>query len=847
MYKKTLAERFEGFSTNRDGLTSEKVKENLEIYGENVLDSYDKESIFVVFFRTLKDVLVAILILAAIISFSLGNRTDAYIILFIVIVNSTIGTVQYIKSQNSLNALKKMSPSITLVRRDGEEKIVRARDLVPGDIVIVKTGDIIPADGRLIESVNLFVDESALTGESNPVEKDASFETDENLPLGDRINMLYSSTIVTNGRAEFIVISTGMKTEIGKIAFLISEKDDSTTPLQNKLNKVGIILATIVVLIAIGIFVMGVLNNKSIEEMFFISVSMAVAAIPEGLSAIVTIILSVGVLKLSKENAIVRRLPSVETLGSASVICSDKTGTLTENKMKVNELYSVDGNLQLLMQSFMLCNDSYLNKSNMVIGEPMEASFVTFGIEQGIEYKQLIETFKRVQEISFDSNRKMMTTLHEHQNKYYQYTKGGIDEVISVSTHYLENGEAKELTEDIKEKYINKNDEYTSQGIRVLASAYKTVDNIEDMSEDSLIFLGIISITDPPRESAKESIAICKNAGITTIMITGDHLLTAKSVATELGILDDNHKAITGRELDKMTYEEFKEEFESIRVYARVNPEHKVRIVNAWKEAGHVVAMTGDGVNDAPALKNADIGVAMGITGTDVTRDSSDLVLMDDKFSTIVKAVEEGRKIFINIEKTIRYLLSCNLGEILLLVFAMALTFDLPLIPVQILWVNLVSDSFPALAIGVEPRERDLMQRGPKGEKEGLLTKRSLFLTIFEGLIMGGVSFLAFYIGSKIDHSTGMTMAYLTIAFSQLFHSVNMRFIGSLFNKNFLKNYKFFIAFTISTLLVLITVLIPEGRELFKTVLLSMENWLIVLGFSVVPLVMTELRKLIIK
>lgn len=846
MYKKTLDEKFLELTSGGEGLSNKEVLERQKKYGKNKLEEASKENIILIFFSSFKDIMVAILIAAAIVSAVLGNITDALIIMFIVIVNSIISTVQYIKAQNSLNALKKMSPAYCIVKRNGEEYQVKTEELVPGDIVILKAGDIVPADGRLIESMNLEIDESALTGESINAVKDASFETTTNIPLGDRVNMLYSSTIVRKGRGEFIVTTTGMDTEIGKIAFLISAQEDKLTPLQEKLNRVGKILAAIVVLVAIIIFVVGIIQDKSIEEMFFVAVSMAVAAIPEGLSAIVTIILSIGVVKLSKRNAVIRRLPSVETLGSATVICSDKTGTLTQNKMAVSEIFTSGDSKKLALQALMLCNDSFISISSKVEGDPMEVAFVNYGMDEGFDYNELQEKFKRVQEISFDSTRKMMTTVNEFENKLFQYTKGGIDEVLNKTTHYINDNKIQPITDEIRKNYLDKNTEFTSKGMRVLAVAYKKIDSIEEVSEEGLIFLGIVSIVDPPRESVKESIRICKQAGIKTVMITGDHLLTAKAIADELEILEEGNEYITGVELDKLSNEEFKDRFENIRVYARVTPENKVRIVSAWRDAGHVVAMTGDGVNDAAALKNSDIGIAMGVTGTDVTRESADLILMDDNFSTIVGAVEEGRTIYANIEKTIRYLLSCNLGELILLFAALVFLFELPLIPVQILWINLVSDSFPALALGVEPREEEVMHRRPKSQKEGLLSKKTLLLTIFDGLIVGLVGFISFYVGRGFSYEIGITMSFMTIGFSQLFHAFNMRFKSSMFNKNFFANKKFFLAVIISALLLIITIFVPYGREVFKTTLLSLDQWTAVMGLSIVPILITEIRKVFV-
>lgn len=849
MYRKDLEERFEALNSSKNGLTTEEAKNRLKKYGMNELVEEDRESLIVKFFQNFTDVMVMVLIGAAVISALLREFTDAVIILVIVVINATISTIQEAKAQNALDALKKMSTPYSIVLRDGAKKNIHSNELVPGDVVLLETGNIVPADGRLISGSNLQIEESALTGESVPVEKDENFSTTENIPIGDRINMVFSSTIVTYGRGSFLVTNTGMDTEIGKIAFMIMQEDTKQTPLQRRLAKIGQILAAIVLLLAAGIFALGLIQKQPIAEMFLTAVSIAVAAIPEGLPAVVTIVLALGVQRLSRKNAVIKNLPAVETLGSASVICSDKTGTLTQNKMKVKKVFMLNDDNSDLIRGFALCNDAEFNDEMEIgVGDPTEVALIEFAHELGFDKEKVEDDYPRINEIPFDSTRKMMSTVHKHLDQYIQYTKGGTDEVLSRCTHIRDDEGIRLITTEDKLLISQKNEEYAKDALRVLSLAMKESSDSSDLLvEQELTFLGLLGMMDPPRDTSKSSIRTAKLAGIIPVMITGDHLVTATSIAHEIGIIDDVHETVTGRELEMMSDEELNSRVDNIRVYARVAPEHKVRIVNAWQSKGHVVAMTGDGVNDAPALKRADIGVAMGVVGSDVSRNSADLVLMDDNFSTIVTAVAEGRGIYDNIQRTVRFLLSCNFGEVILILLGMITKLGIPLLPVHILWVNLVTDSLPALALGVEGHEKNIMTRPPRNANEGLLTSKSFALTVFEGLVIGLVAFAAFRLGMNTSMQVARTMAFVTIALAQLVQAFNMRSTSTLFSKGFFSNKAFLLAIGVSLVLQLAVVLIPFFSKIFHTAPLDLNQWLICLGLSFMPFVVTELRKVVIK
>ena len=849
MYRKDLDYRLESLKSSRQGLTSEEAAKRLAEHGPNELTDEDRESLLITFLKNFKDVMILVLIGAAIISFVLNEWMDGIIILLIVVINAIISTVQERKAQNAIDALKQMSTPDSIVIRDGHKRIVSSRELVPGDIVVLEAGNIVPADGRLISSSNLQIEESALTGESLPVDKDENFTTEENIPIGDRINSVFSSTVVTYGRGQFVVSNTGMATEIGKIAFMIMQEDNKVTPLQRRLDKVGKILAGIVLIIAAGIFGLGLYQGRPLSEMFMTAVSIAVAAIPEGLPAVVTIVLALGVQRLSKRNAVIRNLPAVETLGSASVICSDKTGTLTQNRMKVKKVFMLDDENERLIQGFALANDAeYDAEQDSYLGDPTETALVEFAASLDYPKADLDQRYPRVGEIPFDSNRKMMTTLHKDGDRFIQYTKGSTEEILTRVNRIVDDGNVRPITTQDRHLIQEKTEEYATEALRVLSLAYAESNEPTDLlKEADMIYVGLLGMNDPPRDSSKDSIRLAKLAGITPVMITGDHLVTATTIAKDIGILEEPFRAITGRELEAMDDADLENQIEDIRVFARVAPEHKVRIVSAWQKQGRIVAMTGDGVNDAPALKNADIGIAMGVVGTDVSRNAADLVLMDDNFATIVAAVEEGRGIFDNIQRTIRFLLSCNLGEIVLILLGLLTNMGIPLLPVQILWVNLVTDSFPALALGVETVEKDVMHRPPRDPNEGLLTRRSYLLTVFEGLVMGVAAYIAYRQGMLVSPETGRTMAFITIAFAQLAQSINMRSTSSLFTKNFLENRAFLVAFLVSLGLQIAVVSLPFVSEIFKAVPLTWNNWVICIGLSFIPIIVTEIRKVFIK
>lgn len=849
MYRKDIQERLEEFGSSEQGLSQSEAREKLDRHGYNEIEEEKPESILSLFFGNFKDVMIIILLIAAGVSAFIGEYVDAAIILAIVLLNAIISTVQSVKARKSLDALRQMSTPESVVLRNGKKVTIPSREIVPGDIVFLEAGNIVPADGRLLDAVSLRIEESALTGESEPVEKDRDFYADDNLPIGDRLNMVFGSTTAVYGRGKFLVTATGMDSEIGKIAFMLMNAGNEPTPLQRQLGRIGNFLAVLVVIVALGVFALGWYQGRDLLQMFMTSVSLAVAAIPEGLPAIVTVVLALGVIRLSKKNAIIKNLPSVETLGSASVICSDKTGTLTQNKMEVTKAFLFGDDSDILVEGMALCNDAnYDAEEDQFLGDPTETALLEFAYNMGKDLAPLEEENPRVDEVPFDSVRKRMTTVHRKGDQFIQYTKGGLDEILSICNRIRIDDEVRPITREDKYIIHEKHDNYAKEALRILALAYDESAAQGDLGEEeNLIFMGLVGMIDPPRETTKDSIRLAKHAGIIPIMITGDHLQTATAIAKEVGILDENSMAITGSELEKMTAEEYASQLEDIRVYARVSPEHKVRIVEAWQDRDHIVAMTGDGVNDAPALKTSDIGVAMGVVGTDVSRQASDMVLADDNFSTIVTAVEEGRTIFDNIRRSVRFLLSCNFGEIVLIVAAIALGMDIPLIPIHILWVNLVSDTFPALALGVETREKDVMARMPRPKKEGILTKKSYALMMIEGLLIGGLAFLAFRMGMQTNLITARTMAYATIAFAQLVHSVNLRSNLTVFSKGIFSNKWFIPALLVSTALMLVTLLVPPVQELFQTTNLTLENWLMVVGLSIVPFIFTELRKIFIK
>lgn len=854
-----------------EGLSQQEIAKRLEKYGTNELEQRGRRSIWGMLLDQFKDFMVIILIIAAILSGLLGEGIDAIIILTIVVLNAFFGVIQENKAEESLAALKKMAAPHAKVRRDGRPDVIDAADLVPGDVVILETGDFVPADIRLIETSNLKIEEAALTGESLPVDKDNAILEGNDIPLGDRINMAYSGTIVTYGRGTGVVVETGMSTQMGRIAEMIQSEDSVKTPLQKRLESLGRILGIAALGICGLIFLIGILYGRDIFDMFLTSVSLAVAAIPEGLPAIVTIVLAIGVQRMAKQNAIIRRLPAVETLGSATVICSDKTGTLTQNKMTVKQLYynhvfqevvgdkqknyqqGNDQHRELLVTAGVLCNDTQIKETEdgvKTIGDPTETALVDLGLSYEMDKRSLDQHLNRVYELPFDSERKLMTTVHKMDSGFRVFTKGGTDELLAKCNRILSEGDVRILTQEDLTNVQKANEAMASKALRVLAMAYKDIDDMPDESneallEGELIFIGLMGMIDPPREEAKEAVKLCKGAGIKPVMITGDHRITAVAIAKELGIFQEGDEALTGKEIDGIGDEELKERVRRISVYARVAPEHKVRIVKAWQEWGQIVAMTGDGVNDAPALKRSDIGAAMGIVGTDVAKEAADMVLTDDNFSTVVTAVKEGRIIFSNILKSIQFLLSCNVGEILLLFIAIILNLEEPLLPIHILWVNLVTDSLPALALGVEPAEKDIMKQKPRDPSGSIFDLGMIIRIVYQGAMVGLLALIAFVIGRGIDVPTGRTMSFGVLALSQLIHTFNVRSnTKSAFKLGLFTNVRLLWAVALSALLQIAVITIPVLSNIFKVKALNREQWLIVVALSIAPLLIVEIIKL---
>lgn len=850
----------EKLESNVNGLTEEEVVKRRENYGLNELAEKKGNSIWRMLLGQFTDVLVIILIIAAVISGFLGEISDSIVIMIVVVLNAVLGVIQEDKAEKSLAALKKLSSPVAVVKRQGRFSEVPAKELVPGDIIMLEAGKYVPADCRLLEISNLKVEESSLTGESVPVEKSINAIEGENVGIGDRKNMIFMSSMITYGRSTAVVTGTGMDTEIGKIATMIQEDDKSLTPLQIKLAELGKWMGIIAVGVCLLMFFVGVLQGRPYLEMFMTSVSLAVAAIPEGLPSVVTIVLAIGVQKMIKRNAIIRKLPAVETLGCATVICSDKTGTLTQNKMTVMKIHTnnefIDSeniyeniNTDMLLKIITLCNDSKFTEvegSLKTIGDPTETALIEFSYKFGMDKREIEKEYDRVHEIPFDSERKLMTTINIFQNCRKALVKGAPDILLGKCKYILDKGGVRELNESDIDSIKDANEKMAKDALRVLAGAYRNIDALmEDRSiERELVFVGLVGMMDPPREEVKEAVKVCKAAGIRTVMITGDHKITAMAIAKELGILDDKHTALSGAELDSISDETLAENVEKYCVYARVSPEHKVRIVKAWQSKGDIVAMTGDGVNDAPALKRADIGAAMGITGTDVAKGAADMVLTDDNFTTIVSAVEEGRTIFANIKKSIHYLLSCNIGEIVTLFLAILLGWVEPLIPIHLLWVNLVTDTFPALALGLDPAEKGIMKQAPRNPRSSIFANGLGFKIGLGGVIIGSLTLLAYRIGIGYDIRTAQTMAFAVLSFSQLCHAQNVRSESdSLFKTGFFTNKYLVGAIACSLILQLGVMFIPFLRDIFKVVLLNAEQWLIVLALSIAPIAIMEIIK----
>lgn len=858
------------------GLSTAEAKARLEKNGPNAFEEKKPKTKIQMFLSQLRDPMIYILFGAVLISAFLKEFTDAAIIIAVILLNATIGVVQESKAEKSLEALKKLSSPTALVRRDGKVFEVPAADLVTGDIVVLEAGRVIPADLRLISSVNLKIEESALTGESVPVQKDASLICGEEVTLGDRLNMAYLSTSVAYGRGEGIVVRTGMDTEIGKIAKMISESVDEMTPLQKRLGDLGKVLGIIAVVLCVGLFVVALYQGRDVMEMLLTAISLAVAAIPEGLPAVVTIVLALGVQRMVKVNTIVRKLPAVETLGSVSVVCSDKTGTLTQNKMTVTRVYLND-NLKevsqldkekdsLFINGFVLCTDSTIDGDNR-LGDPTELALLDMGLNFNIDKKELEKAFPRINELAFDSDRKMMTTVHQDSlGKTIAYTKGAMDRIINNCTDILLDGQVRPITEEDKTKIQAAAKEMATFALRVLALAIKYED--ASATEEGLIFTGLVGMIDPPRPEAKSAVAIFKEAAVTTIMITGDHIDTAFAIAKELGIAEREDQCVTGDVLNRMSQEELNKAVPSLRVFARVSPENKVMIVNAYRANGHIVSMTGDGVNDAPSLKAADIGVAMGITGTDVSKGAADMILTDDNFATIQKAIEEGRNIYNNIKKTVLFLLSSNLGEIITMFVAITAGLASPLKAIHILWVNLITDSLPGLALGVDSGDKDIMKEAPRNPKESLFAHGGLAITLFFGSVIGLITLTAFLFnpvsallaageavtleGVKLAlmdpeiYVLSQTYAFTVLAISQLFNAIGMRNLNkSIFKFNHFDNRMMMVAFVVGFGLQIAVTEIHALTLAFGTTELSLREWLTLTAFATAPLWFHELFVLI--
>ncbi|MDD6800705.1 MAG: cation-translocating P-type ATPase [Firmicutes bacterium] len=854
--------------STENGLTNHDAETRIVEYGKNKLAEGKKTTVIQRFFAQLADPMVLVLIAAAVISgitsaIEKESFADVFIILFVVILNTVLGVIQESKAEKAIDALKEMTAATSKVIRDGELMPIKSEDLVPGDIVIIEAGDAVPADGRIIESISLKIEEAALTGESVPSEKTSaaiSAGDSNDISLGDRHNMCYMGSCCVYGRGRMVVTDTGMNTEMGKIADAITKAEDGETPLQKKLNSLSKVLTLLVLGICVFMFVFGLIRSGSFDistvlETFMLAVSLAVAAIPEGLAAVVTIVLSIGVTKMSKQNAIIRKLTAVETLGCTQIICSDKTGTRTQNKMTIVE-YVGDDN-KLLATSLALCSDSELTGDDTANGDPTEAAGVIYANKLGLNKNELKKRWPRVGEIPFDSERKLMTTVHAGNDGFIQHTKGAPDVVLGKCDYYLRGGKILPMTEDVREHFISENKRLAGNALRVLAAAFKEYPNEPekyecDALENHLVFIGLVGMIDPVRPEVPAAIQKCKDAGIRPVMITGDHRDTAAAIALQLGIITDQSQAITGSDLDGMTDDFLKDNIDKYFVYARVKPEHKVRIVNAWRSRGFITAMTGDGVNDAPSIKSADIGIGMGITGTDVTKNVADMILADDNFATIVSAVGEGRRIYDNIRKSIQFLLSSNLSEVISIFIATIFGFTI-LHPIHILFINLITDSLPALALGMENGEPDLMKRKPRDSKDGIFSNGVGFDVFYQGVAVSILTLVAYFVGHYMESGVweiaespdGVTMAFLTMSMCEIFHSYNMRSqFGSIFK---LKTHNVFLfgAMALSVLLTAAVIYIPAIRELFGFEFIDLKEYAVamLLALMIIPLV--EIVKLI--
>ena len=849
------------FQTTEKGLSDNEVRNRKDIFGDNALKEKKRKGILKVFLNQFKDLLVGILIVAGIISIITDNVESTLVIFIVIFLNAILGTVQYFKAEQSLEALKSLTAAKCKVIRDGIKQEILSKDIVPGDILFLEAGDLIAADGRIIENHSLQVNESSLTGESLAVEKNAEVLSDDEIPLSDRKNMVFGGTLVTYGRAIAVVTSTGMNSELGKIANLMENTQAKETPLQKTLDKFSGKLAIIIITICIIVFVLEIYRDESILNALMFAVALAVAAIPEALSSIVTIVLALGTEKMAKENAIIKDLKAVEGLGAVSVICSDKTGTLTQNKMTVQKVY-VDNKLiegrelkkdnlahRFLINNALLCNDS-VTVEGKEIGDPTEVALVNLGEELHLDELVIREKYQRISEIPFDSDRKLMSTVNIVNNKQVLFTKGALDVLINKVNYVADSHGIRKLNDEERKEIISVNKQLSEQGLRILAFAYKELQDKEEITkedENDYVFTGLISMIDPPRVESKDAVHKCIMAGIKPVMITGDHKVTAAAIAREIGIMGKDDIAVEGLEIDKLNDEQLKEKVKNISVYARVSPEHKIRIVRAWQSSGEIVAMTGDGVNDAPALKQADIGVAMGITGTEVSKDAASVILTDDNFSTIVKAVENGRNIYNNIKNSIKFLLSGNLSAIIAVLYCAIINLPMPFAAVHLLFINLLTDSMPAIAIGMEKSNGNLLKEKPRGRNESILNKELLKIVAFEGIIISIFTIISFYGGNpNLNPKAASTMAFSTLCLARLFHGFNCRGNQSIFKLGITTNIYSICAFLVGVLLLSTVLFIPPLKIVFNVVSLSGNQYLLLIFCAIMPTVIIQLLKIIV-
>lgn len=852
------------------GLSQAEVNERQKVYGFNKLQAHQRKSILRIFLAQLNDTLIYVLLAAVLITAFVGEHIDAIIILIVILINALLGVIQEVKANNAIDALRDLATPKTKVNRDGFVHEINTEELVPGDIVLLEAGQVVPADLRLVESYNLKLDESALTGEAINVEKDADFIfTNTNLPIGDRLNLAFMNTLVTHGRGIGVVIETAERTEVGKIAEILKEEEEVKTPLEIRLDNLGKTLGFAAIAICVLIFIISYFQGRDLAEMFLTSVSLAVAAIPEGLAAIVAVVLSIGVTKMAKRNAIIKKLHSVETLGSVNIVCSDKTGTLTQNKMTVKEIFTFTDEIKelnnelssegiLLVEAMVLASDATLENGEST-GDPTEIALLHMADQVGIDRKELIKSQKRLDELAFDSDRKMMSTFHEKQGEFIIYTKGAIEHLINRCTSVLENGVIVPLNQDHKNRLDQASELMSSKALRTLGVAYKTVDQkiSKENFEEDLILLGIVGMIDPPREEVKSSIEFAKQAGISTVMITGDHRNTALAIAQELGIADDISQTITGNEINSFDQKTLESQIDKYKVYARVSPEHKVLIVRAYRKKGNIVAMTGDGINDAPSLNAADIGVAMGIQGTDVAKNASDMILADDNFSTIISAIKYGRDIYKNIKKAVVFLLTCNLGEVIIMFISILAGLPLPLIATQLLWINLVTDTLPAIALGMDLGDRGVMKEKPRSLQENFFSGGAGMKILLGGGLIGVLSIFSFLLGyhqlgvnpfdKNLDesvHQYSRTLVFLTLIACQLFYSLSFRHdYKSIFNVGIFSNQMLILAILLGFALQIMIIYTPVLREAFRLQAVGINEWIFVLVLGLLPLLSSEIIK----